>query len=855
VTRLALRSLWGRKLRTLLTGFAIVLGVATISGTFVLTDSISSAFDSIFGTIYRGTDAVITGRSAFDLSDESGVEAPSFDESLLTEVRGLSGVAAAVGGVGGEAQLIDKNGKVIHFGGAPNIGFSINPSLPEFNSVVLKEGNWPGTGQVAVDTGTASKKDIHVGDVIRVQGAGAALPLRVAGLFKFSSKGNIGGATLAAFDVPTGQRVFHKEGKLDQIRASKKPGVSEAELLNQIRSLLRREGVAQETQVRSGEGQAHEDASDTKAFLSFLQTFLLAFGGIALFVGAFVIANSLSITVAQRTREFATVRTIGASRRQVRRAVLIESFVMGVLASVTGLFLGLALAKGLFWVFEQLGFTLPNAGLLLETRTVVVALLVGVLVTILASLRPAFRATRVPPIAAVREGVKLPPGRFARFRGAGSAILALAGFAALAYGLFGGGLSTTAILIFMGIGTLLIFFGVAFFTSQLVVPLAHVLGGPAAAVAGAPGMLARENSMRNPQRTASTAAALMIGLALVTLVAMLAASIRSSFFDAVDKIWQTDYAVTSQNNYTPIPIAMDGAMRRVPGATVVGVRVGEARYLGANHSLSGVDPQGSKVFVLDWVKGSQAVMDNLGPDGAFTDEDFAKEQNLRIGSEIRVLVPSGDERTFHIKGIFDPPAGGSPFAALTISTAAYDQLFDQPKNLFTFISMQGGVNDVNTQRLAQALKPFPNAKLQDRDEFKKNQASGLNQVLNILYVLLALSVIVSLFGIVNTLVLTVFERTREIGMLRAVGTTRWQIRWMITLESVVTSLMGAAIGIILGVVLAALLILRVDFLVLAWPIGSLLAFALVAVIVGLIAAILPARRAAHLNVLQALQYE
>jgi putative ABC transport system permease protein len=850
VTKLALRSLWGRKLRTFLTGFAIVLGVATISGTFVLTDSISSAFDSIFTTIYRGTDAVITGRSAFNLSDESGAEAPSFDESLLGQVRGLPGVAAAVGGVGGEAQLIGRNGKVIHFGGAPNIGFSIDPSLPEFNSVVLKEGDWPGRGQVAVDTGTASKKDIHVGDVIRVQGAGAALPLRVAGLFKFSSKGNIGGATLAAFDVPTGQRVFHKEGKLDQIRASKKPGVSEAELLSQIRSIL-----PPETQVRSGEAQAHEDASDTKAFLSFLQSFLLAFGGIALFVGAFVIANSLSITVAQRTREFATVRMIGGSRRQIRRAVLIESFVMGVLASVTGLFLGLALAKGLFWVFEQLGFTLPNAGLLLETRTIVVALLVGIVVTILASLRPAFRATRVPPIAAVREGVKLPPGRFARFRGAGSALLTLAGFAALAYGLFGSGLSTTNILVLMGLGTLLIFFGVAFFTSQLVVPLAHVLGGPAAALAGAPGVLARENSMRNPQRTASTAAALMIGLALVTLVAMLAASIRSSFFDAVDKIWQTDYAVTSQNNYTPIPIAMDSAMRGVPGATVVGVRIGEARFLGANHSLTAVDPHGSKVFALDWTAGSQSVMDSLGPTGAFTDKDFAKDKNLKIGSTVRVLVPSGQQRTFRVKGIFDPPAGGSPFGVLTISSATFDQLVDQPKDLFTFISMQGGVTETNTERLSQALKPFPNAKLQDRGEFKKNQASGLNQVLNILYVLLALSVIVSLFGIVNTLVLTVFERTREIGMLRAVGTTRWQIRWMITLESVVTSLMGAAIGIILGVVLAALLIVRVDFLVLAWPIGSLLAFALVAVVVGLIAAILPARRAAHLNVLQALQYE
>jgi putative ABC transport system permease protein len=218
-------------------------------------------------------------------------------------------------------------------------------------------------------------------------------------------------------------------------------------------------------------------------------------------------------------------------------------------------------------------------------------------------------------------------------------------------------------------------------------------------------------------------------------------------------------------------------------------------------------------------------------------------------------VPSGQRQTFHIKGIFDPPTGGSPFGPVTISSATYDHLFDQPKNLFVFLKTPGGVTDTNTKALENALARFPNAKVQDRDEFKDNQASGLNQVLNILYVLLALSVIVSLFGIINTLVLTVFERTREIGMLRAVGTTRWQIRWMITLESVVTSLMGAAIGIALGIVLAVLLIVRVDFLVLSWPIGSLVLFAIAAVIVGVIAAILPARRASHLNVLEALQYE
>jgi putative ABC transport system permease protein len=851
VTIVALRALWGRKLRTVLTALAIVLGVATVSGTYVLTDSISNAFDSIFTTIYRGTDAVISGKSAFNLSSESGVEDPSFNESLLPKVLDLPGVDAAVGGVGGEAQLIGQNGKVIQFGGAPNIGFSIDPSQPRFNSIVLKEGGWPGNGEVVVDSGTASKKGIEVGQTIRVQGEGSAVPMRVAGRFDFTSEGNIGGATLAGFNLRTAQRLFDKEGRLDQIRAAARPGIGRAALLDQIREIL-----PPETQVRSGEGQAEEDSSDTTAFLDFLQTFLLSFGGIALFVGAFVISNSLSITIAQRTREFATLRTIGASRRQILRSVLVESTAIGVLASVTGLFLGLALAKGLFALFEAVGFTLPNSGLLLRPRTVLVALLVGILVTVVASLRPAVRATRVPPVAAVREGATLPPGRFARYRGTGSAALTILGFAALAYGLFGSGLSTAQILLAMGLGALLIFFGVALLSSVLVVPLAHVLGAPGARIGGAPGLLARENAQRNPQRTGTTAAALMIGLALVTLVAMLAQGIRSTFFNAVDKLWVTDYAVTAQNNYSPIPVADSEPLRHVPGVTaVIGVRAGEARFLGARHEFTAVDPGASKVFNLDWVRGSPAVLDSLGSQGALAERGFARDHNLRVGSTVRVLVPSGARRTLRVKGIFDPPAGGSPFGVLTIGSAEFDHLFPQPANLFAFVTIRGGVTEANTKALEQALEQFPNAKVADRETFKDNQASGLNQVLNVLYVLLALSVIVSLFGIVNTLVLTVFERTRELGMLRAVGMTRRQVRRMIRYESVITALIGAVIGIALGIVLAVLLIARIDEISLAWPITSLVLFAFAAIVVGLIAAIFPARRAARLNVLEALQYE
>jgi putative ABC transport system permease protein len=529
--------------------------------------------------------------------------------------------------------------------------------------------------------------------------------------------------------------------------------------------------------------------------------------------------------------------------------------VIGALASVTGLFLGLGLAKLLFWIFEQAGFTLPNTGLLFKPRTVIVSLLVGILVTMIASLRPARRATRVPPIAAVREGATLPPGRFARFRPVGSALLAVLGFLLLAYGLFGAH-GTGKVLLFMGVGAVVVFVGVALFSAQLIRPIAALIGVPGDRLAGAPGVLARENATRNPQRTGANAGALMIGITLVTLVTMLATAIRASFFGAVDKIWIADYAVTAENNFDLIPIAIDKHLRQVPGVhNVVGVRFGEARAFGAKHSLSAIDPGASHIFDMDWKQGSPATFDTLGARGAFTDKDFAKKHDLTLGSKFRILVPGGERPEFTIKGVFDPPAGGSPFGTITIASRTFDKLYTPPQNQFVFFNIDGGVSKANDAKLDQALQGFPNAKVQDRDEFKKNQASFLKNILNILYVLLALSVIVSLFGIVNTLVLSIFERTRELGMLRAVGMTRWQVRSMITLESVVTALIGAVIGIALGIVLAVLLIVRVDFLVVSWPITSLLVFALAAVLAGIVAAIFPAQRAARLNVLEALQYE
>ena len=848
--RIALKGMARRKLRTALTAIAIVLGVALITGTYVLTDSIKGAFGGIFTQVYRGTDATVTGKSAFDLSGNGTTIAPPFSDSLLPQIRALPDVAAAVGGVGGIAHII-VDGKVVHFGGAGNLGFSVDPTQPELNSLTLVSGTWPGPNEVVIDDSTAHKESFHLGETVGIQASGPTLRMRISGFVHFGGVASIGGATLSGFDLLTAQRLFERAGKLDQIRAKGKPGVSPAKLAAEIRAILQ-----PHTQVKTGQQQAKSDAKDTETFLNFLQYILLAFGYIALFVGSFVIANSLSITIAQRTRELATLRTLGASRRQVRVLIVLEGLAIGAIASVGGIVVGLGLGVGLFRLFDAVGFTLPNDGLVLHTRTVIVALAAGIIVTVLASLRPAVRATRVPPIAAVREGAQLPPGRFAKYRPVGSALLTAAGFALLIYGLFGSGLATKQILLFMGIGTLLIFIGVALLAVRFIRPLAWALGAPASRFGGAAGSLARDNSRRNPQRTASTASALMIGLALVTLIAVMAAGITQSFRGAVDDLWISGYAITAQNNFEPIPIAAGNAAAKTSGVeAIANVRAGDAELFGSVHQATAVGPGAAQIFRIKWVDGDNSVFTRLGAHGAFVDDGFAKDHHLRVGSPLQLTAPTGQSLQLRVLGIFKPPTGGSPFGPVTISDTAWDKLYPAPNNIYSFIRMRGGETPANEAAIVRQLKAFPDAKVQTKEQFIDNQIAGLNSILNVLFVLLALSVVVSLFGIINTLVLTVFERTREIGMLRAVGMTRRNIRTMIRHESVITAALRGAIGIALGIVLGGLLAARVDFIVFALPVGQLIAFAIATIVVGLLAAIFPARRAAKLNVLEALQYE
>jgi putative ABC transport system permease protein len=853
VIGVALKGLAGRKLRAALTAIAIVLGVAMISGTYVLTDTIRSAFGTVFTTVYQRTDVVISGKSAIGTGNNNNGLPPSFPESLLGQVRSLPDVAQADGGIADLAYLVGRDGKVISGHGAPPLAFSVHPrGNQRFNPLRLVSGTWPvGPNQVAIDANTASKRDYAPGDSIGVIARGPVQTFRISGVVQIGGVSSLGGATMAIFDFPTAQRLFHKEGKLDSISVAAKPGVPPARLAGEIRPLL-----PPTAQVRTGEAQAQQATKDTNAFLSIIQDFLLAFAGVALFVGVFVIANTLSITIAQRTRELATLRTLGATRGQVLRSVLLEAFVIGLLASATGLFAGLGLAKGLNSLFVSFGIDLPQAGTVFATRTIVVSLVVGVLITVLSALWPAFRATRVPPISAVREGAVLPPLLSAH----ASALIALGAIgvavAVMLVGLFVGGLTTTQRLLAVGLGAGAVFLGVAMLAKTLVPPLASVLGWPAARFGGAAGALARGNAIRNPSRTAAAAAALMIGLALVTLVGVLAAGLKTRFSSSVDALFQADYALTATDNFSPIGTASAEALRQVPGVQVVsGVRAGEGRAFGKRIGVTGVAGDISKVISVDWVAGGPATPATLGRNGAFVSKDYAKSHDLGVGSTIAVETPRGNTMHLVVRGVFSPPKGGSPYGDVTISTERFDAEYANPQNVYTFVDVAGGATPANTQRLEQALKPFPEAKIQTESEFKKNQEQGIDTLLNLLYVLLSLSIVVSLFGIVNTLVLTVFERTRELGMLRAVGMTRRQLRRMIRHESIVTALIGASLAIPLGVVLALMVGKAIEYPAFTIPWGSLVVFVIAAVLAGILAAIFPARRAAKLNVLEALQYE
>ena len=633
----ALKGLVGRKVRALLTAFAVVIGVAMVSGTFVLTDTIQKAFDGIFTASYEQTDAVIAGKEIVKGSQSGAATVP---ESLLAKVRALPEVEAAGGTIApiasNEAEIFGRDGKALGSGGAPQFGLGNDASQPQFSPLKLKTGQWPeGPKQVALDAGTAAGENFKVGDTVTVSTLGAKRRYEVTGIATFGGVDSLGGATMAIWDLPTAQTLLDKEGRFDSISIAAKEGTSSEELVRAVQPL-----VPASLEVKDSEQQAAADAKETNVIVNVIRYFLLGFGAIALFVGAFVIFNTLSITVAQRTREFATLRTLGASRKQVMRSVVIEGLVIGLLASVVGLFAGVGLAK----LLTALGGDLPEAGMVFALRTVLISLALGTVITLLASIMPALRATRVPPIAAVREGSTLPPSRFAAHSLKTAIVVIAASVAAISVGIFASGLGTMAVVLLLGIGILALFLGVALAAPHMVKPLTRLVGLPARRSGGIAGDLASANSVRNPSRTASTAAALMIGLTLVTVVAVLGAGLRSTVESAVTDQVNAAYIVNG-NDGMPFEAAEGDALARVPGVnTASHVRVDKALVAGEEQDVTGVDPATiARFYTFDWTDGSDAAVAQLGTDGALVTQTYADDQDLAVGDPLSIQTASGDK--------------------------------------------------------------------------------------------------------------------------------------------------------------------------------------------------------------------
>ncbi|TMM04509.1 MAG: FtsX-like permease family protein [Actinobacteria bacterium] len=846
--RVALKGFRARKLRLALTALAVALGVALIAGTYVLTDTINRSFDKIFQQANSRTDVAVTPHETIKGDHGGSSSSPSIRESVLRRIQGVPGVQEAEGGLFSQVVILKTDGKRLGIAGPPNFVSSLRSR--RFEAFSFPVGRKPANDrEVALDRAAAKRAGLGVGDRIRVVGTGPAQTLRIVGLTEFGGS-TFGGAVAAVTTLREAQRITGKAGRFDTIDVAGRPGVAPAELKRRIRAATPRS-----VEVRTGSEEADRQSREIRDNLSFLRIGLLAFAGIALFVGAFLIFNTFSITIAQRTRELALLRTLGAKRRQVLRSVLAESLVLGTGGALAGLGLGIALAPGLKALFRLFGADLPAAGTVIAARTVIVALVVGVLVTVLSSLAPALRATRVPPIAALREGAVLPRGRLARFTTPLAVFLTAAGAVALGVGLFGG-LSTNGALSLIGAGAGAVFLGVALLTPRLVPPLASAVGAP---LPGLTGRLARENAVRQPGRTAVTAAALMVGLALVAFASIFADSARSSIARAVDTALVSNVLIIENtDSYSAIPRGAGAAAVHLRGVREVSpVVFSRARVAGTRGtaSVSAIDPATFPDVYKPRLK--QGSLRALHDRGVVVAKKYADDRHLAVGDAVRLTTPTGHRVSLTVSGIADDRSG--LLADLTVTDRLALTAFGEREVALVFVALRPGADAGRTQKTVErVLKTrFPVAEVLTAKQFKDRQAGGITQLLTLIYVLLALSLIVSLFGIVNTLALAIHERTRELGMLRAIGASRRQVRRMVRYEAVITSVIGAVLGIAVGCVLAVAVAqpLRDDGFTLSFPIGTLVVLVVLSGLAGVVMAIGPARRAARLDVLRALAYE
>ena len=837
-----IKSLLAHKLRLLLTAISVILGVAFIAGTLILTDTLNATFDQLFGSVYQHVAVEVRAVSPFSATSAASADRSTVPASLVSVVAAVPGVQQAVGNTSGFAQLVDpKTGKAIASGGAPTLGTSWTSAST--SPLRLVSGAAPaGPGQIAIDRVTAANHDLKVGETVQVLLKGPPQRETIVGIFTFGSSGNLAGATLTAFAPAVAQQLVGTPGAYTAITASADPGISQTTLRARVAAAL-----PAGYEAITGTQLTTEDSDSIKSALGFFDTLLLLFALVALFVGVFIIFNTFTMLVAQRTRELALFRAVGASRSQITRSVLAEALVVGVAGATIGLGLGVLLAIGLKAVLSAFGITLPAHPLVVTARTPIVAYLVGVLVTVAAAYPPARRAAKIPPVAAMREHVDLP--RSLMRRAIGGAVLTILGVASMALGLSGAGQPAALV----GVGAAAVFIGIAILSPFVSRPVVRVIGAPLARAFRLPGKLGRANASRNPRRTAATAAALMVGIAVVTTMSVLSSSLSSSLDTIVATSVGADFILTSSST-AGFSSSAAAAARQVPGVEAVAeYRVGSAAVgKGAGASqIQGTDPATvADSLNLAMVSGSLAGLNN----GLLVDQTTANKNHWTVGQVVPVTFARTGLQHLVIGGIYKRNQVAGSYL---VSLATFDRNFENRLDTAVTVKLAPGAsaNAVDAALTAAVARVAPNVTVQNQTQFEASQRKQVSSLLGLVTVLLALALLIAGLGIVNTLALSVLERTREIGLLRAVGMSRRQLRWTIQVESIITALFGAVLGIVLGVLfgwalVSALSSQGISNFSLSVP--QLVSYVIIAALIGVLAALVPARRAARMDVLRAI---
>ena len=838
--RATLRSLLAHKLRLALSAVAIVLGVAFVAGTMIFTDTLDRTFTSLFQS--TASDVSVEAAAGFRAGGDAPAGTRPVPPTLVDRVRDVDGVAAAEGYVQAEGvYLLTPSGQVLDTGGAPGVGVSWTTERA-LSASELTDGRAPQrAGEVALDSGSAEEAGFAVGDRVTVLTPGPRVEATVVGIFTFGEDGGLAGASLTAFDVATAQQLLGVGEGFTGIQVLAADDVPDAELADRVAA-----AVGDDYDVRTARQQADERSAALADGLSFITVLLTAFAVIALFVGSFIILNTFSMLVAQRTRELALFRALGASRGQVTRSVLVEAGVLGVVGATFGLAGGFGIATGLRALFGSFGLTL-DGDLVLSAGTVVWSYVVGVLVTVLAAWVPARRAARTPPVAALRED-HVAVERSLRRRAVAGGVLAAVATAALAASVPADGGGNAASLV--GVGALTLVLAAVALSPVLARPFARLFGAGLPRMAGTAGRLARDNAQRNPRRTAATASALMIGLTLVTGFGILGASANASVDALVDDAVRADYVVSTAVAQPFTPQVAD-ELRRVDGVeAVLQERFTQLQLDGQPQFVAAVDAGTlDRGLTLDHLSGGSP---GLAGRGVLVDEPTAEARGWALGDTVEAVSAGGQRAELTVGGVYAANQAVGP-AVVSLETDA--ALGGQALDRYVYVVLADGADEARVQAAVESVvEAYPVVSLKDRDEFAGEQKAQVDQVLLLIDALLVLSVLIAVLGIVNTLAMSVLERTREIGLLRAVGMTRRQLRRTVRLEAVLISLYGAVLGLALGVVLGVSLTRALadqGITELVVPGGQLVAFLVLGGVIGVLASVWPARRAARMEVLDA----